>query len=83
MAIVFSRAYAPLKIMRDGQKVGEIIRYERGGYGLFLSGIYWTASGDPTRRGGASGRGFKRLKDAKRVAGAALLEPVSRRDSST
>jgi hypothetical protein len=72
--IVFSRKYTPLKIMRDGQKIGEIVRGHHGSYGLFLDGIYWDRCGCPTRRGGSSGKGFNTLREAKAAIPYQLLE---------
>jgi hypothetical protein len=74
--VVFSRKYAPLKIMCDGRRVGEIIRTSGRDrpYSLFVNGVYWDRDGNPTTRGGASGRAFTTLSEAKAAIPVQFLE---------
>lgn len=67
-AVTFSRKHTPLWVLRDGARIGEILRFThpRPGreIGLFLNGVYWR-DGEPNTRGGQAGTGFPTVRQAR------------------
>jgi len=82
--VVLSGRRAPIRITRNGEKIGEIFRYTgRKGYGLALQGVYWDREDNPTRRGGRASKAFRTVREAIAAVDATLValgpEPMAKK----